>query len=184
MTQRAEARRGYKALRLTYAFNRPANIFLKLGKQCGIGRIEALAQNVTRGFECNGFRAFEMFGDLVDGLFDPFVIGWLGYGPRRFQARMREQNLFKVILRGYVVAVRPVPSLCLGFYELLVDLGLCPSHMLGEIDEGGKARELGNSTTQFGFRSDFDQRKKPGHDGSDAHRDRIDTDKRSVGLRV
>lgn len=80
-----------------------------------------------------------MCGNLVEGLFDPLVIGRLGYGLRRFQARMRKQNSFKVILRGAVVAVRPVPVACLALYELFVYLGLRPAHMLGKIDEGVKA---------------------------------------------
>jgi hypothetical protein len=95
---------------------------------------------------------------------------------------MRKQNLFKVILRGAVVAVRPVALAYLGLYELLVDLVLRPPRMRGEIDEGGKARELRNGAAQFGFRSDFDQRKKPRHDGADAHRDWIDAEGRAFNF--
>jgi hypothetical protein len=63
---------------LTCAFKRPTNILLKIGKQRGIGGIEPVAQNIARRVERDGFRAFEMFGDLVEGLFDPLVIGRLG----------------------------------------------------------------------------------------------------------
>ena len=96
---------------------------------------------------------------------------------------MRKQNLFEIILRRAVVAVRPVAFGCLGFHELLVDLGLRTPHMLGEIDEGGQARELRNGAAQFGFRSDLDQRKKPRHDGADAHRNRIDAENREIRRR-
>ena len=165
-----------KVLRLAYAFKRPADVLLKIGQKRGIGGVEALAQDIARGFKRGGFRAFEKFGELVERLFDPLVIGRLGHGLRRFQARMRKQNCFKVIFRGAVVAVRPVAVVCLGLYELFIDLGLRAPHMLGQIDESGKARELQNGAAQFGFRSDFDQRKKPRHDGANAHRNRIDAE--------
>jgi len=45
--QRTKPSRGCKCSRLTYAFKRSANILLEIGKQRGIGRIEALTQNVT-----------------------------------------------------------------------------------------------------------------------------------------
>ena len=60
---------------------------------------------------------------------------------------MREQNPFKITLRGAVVAVRPVALSYLCLCEILVDLPFRASHMLGEINECGKARELRNGAS-------------------------------------
>ena len=137
LAQPAKPGHGCKAFRLADALNRPADVLLKIGKQRGIGGIEAFAQNVTGGFERGGCHAFKVLGDVVEWLFNPLVVGRERHGLRRIQARVHKHDLFKVVLRGAVVAVRPVAIGCLGFYELLVDLGLSTPHMLGEIDKRG-----------------------------------------------
>src|SRR6266576_4248841 len=130
LAQSTESSRRCEDLRLTQAFKRPVGILLKIRTQCGIGGVKALAENIARRFERRGFRAFEMFGDPVEGPFDLLVGGRLRYSLRRFQTWMGEQNFFEVILRGAVVAVRPVPFGCFSFCELVVDSGSRPPHVL------------------------------------------------------
>ena len=81
-------------MRVADALKRPADVLLKIGQQREIGGIELLAQNVTRGFERGGFRAFEVLGDTVEGLSNVLVVGGEWHGLRRSQVLIRKQDFF------------------------------------------------------------------------------------------
>jgi len=51
-----------------------------------------------------------------------------GTGCAGFSARDQKHNLFKVVFRGAVIAVRPIEIAFLGFYEFLADLVLSMPH--------------------------------------------------------
>ena len=131
----AEAR----LFRLAHPLKRSTDVPLKIRKEAlAIGGSNRSPKNIPRGFERNGFCVFDMFGtNTFERQLHPLGIGGLWHCLPRFQAWMCEQNLLKVILRGAVIAVRPVALACLGLYELLVDLALCAPHMVG-VDRRGR----------------------------------------------
>ena len=166
---------------LTRSSARPM-FFSRSDKQRRIVGIEALAKDIARGFKRSSFRDFEMVCDLRRESVRSLVIGWLGYGLRRLSSSDARAKFFKVILCGTVVAVRPV--LVRLFWPLRTP---CRSWLFARRTCSARSTRAESPVScetarpNSELRSDFDQRKKPRHDGADSQRDRIDAEDQKIG---